>query len=354
MAGDPHEASAEAARSGTNGRMTAPDGPFLRRLFLCTILSALAIGILWSTPNAAQAFPGTQACIGAPSDQPAATYSETRQFVDAQSWWTTTPGQSGTNFGHAHVGACIPERESLSGATFPLDIKLQLHDNPARPSSSVYPGLSIVLKGTDYEITNKQFAFLGWSCPVGTCVQWVHYDVPLAAFGHSGLQEVRFRFLVDEPDGNRMIANMNWQVTINNGKSVADVTRQPYLRGKGWYTGSGYCESAVRSVPLPDTPVAQPYSPIVSQVWHGEPTDLQVTGHTNRLDADFHAGIPGTTLADVPAAAATDAAAGAFGPAALTVPTLSSGTHKLLGRADCADPRGSTNAGVLVFPVQVA
>ena len=308
----------------------------MRRLLL------LVVGILLTLPTAAHAFPGTQACIGAPADQPAATYSETRQFVDAQSWWTTTPGQAGTNFGHAHVGACVPERENMSGTSFPLDIKLQLHDNPANPSSTVYPGLSIVLKGTDYEITQQKFTFLGWSCPVGTCVKWVHYDVPLSAFGHSGLQEIRFRFFVDEPDGNRMIANMNWQTTISNGKKLADVTREPYLRGKGWYTNAGYCESSLRTVPIPDAPVAQPYAPVVSQVWHGASDDLQVTGHVNRLDADFHSDIPGTTLED---------SSGPFGPAALSVPFLASGVHKLLGRADCADPRGSTNAGVLVFPV---
>jgi hypothetical protein len=299
----------------------------------------LAAAFIALAPGSAQAFPGEQACIGAPADQPVATYAETRHFVDAQAWWTTTPGQSGSDFGHAHVGACIPERETLSGDTFPLDIKLQLHDNPANPASTVYPGLTIVLKGTDYEIPHKKFAFLGWSCPVGTCTRWVHYDVPLSAFEHSGLQEVRFRFFVDEPDGDRMTASMNWQATIENGQSRKDVTRQPYLRGKGWYTGAGYCESSLRSVPLPDAPVAS-YQPTVSQVWHGASNDLPVTGHVNRLDANFHAGVAGVSLAD---------GRGPFSPAPLSI-DAGAGPHRLLGRADCDDPRGSTNSGVLVVP----
>ena len=310
----------------------------MRRLTLILTLFVVLVG---AAPAAGSA--GSQACIGAPPDQPAASYAQSRQFVDAQSWWTTTPGKGGSNFGHAHVGACLPEREQLSGSSFPLDVKLQLHDNPARPLSTVYPGLSIVVKGTDYEVTNKKFTLLGWSCPVGNCVKWVHYDLPLSAFNHSGLQEVRFRFFVDEPEGNRMIANMNWQTYINNGRSLANVSRQPYLRGKGWYTGAGYCESSVRSVPLPDAPVAS-YAPTVAQVWHGTSDDLQVTGHVNRLDADFHNGIPGTTLADGP---------GPFDPAfPLSIPA-GPGMHRLLGRADCNDPRGSTNTGVLTVPFMV-
>lgn len=86
----------------------------------------------------ATASPGRQACIGAPADHPPAAYDETRQFVDFQAWWRTTQGQAGTDFGHAHVGACIPEREQMQGATIPLDIRLVLHDNPAKRTDQ-YP-----------------------------------------------------------------------------------------------------------------------------------------------------------------------------------------------------------------------
>jgi hypothetical protein len=40
--------------------------------------------------------------------------------VDFQSSWRTSPGEAGTDFGHAHVGGCIPEREKMQGETIPL------------------------------------------------------------------------------------------------------------------------------------------------------------------------------------------------------------------------------------------
>ena len=292
----------------------------------------------------ATASPGRQACIGAPADQPPAAYDETRQFVDFQAWWRTTQGQAGTDFGHAHVGACIPEREQMQGATIPLDIRLVLHDNPAKRTDQ-YPGLSIVVKGKTQETTIKKQNYPGWTCPVGTCTKWFHYDLAQSAFNNSGLQEIRLRFFIDEPDGNRMIASANWQAYINNGKSKGDVTRQPYLRAKGWYTGAEYCEASLRSA-LPDEAVPSSWRPTVAQVWHGTAADMPVSGHDNRFDADNHEGIPGTLLV---------VGSGPYGPATLNVPveSMSAGTHKLNMRADCADPRGSTNSGVLVLPLKV-
>lgn len=73
---------------------------------------------------------------------------------------------------------------------------------------------------------------------------------------------------------------------------------------------------------------------------------MPVSGHDNRFDADNHEGIPGTLLV---------VGSGPYGPATLNVPveSMSAGTHKLNMRADCADPRGSTNSGVLVLPLKV-
>ncbi|MDX6706923.1 MAG: hypothetical protein QOI48_2769 [Solirubrobacteraceae bacterium] len=307
------------------------------------LIAGVLLAAVVATP--AMASSGQQACVGAPIDQPAGSYNETRQFVDFQSWWKTTPGKAGTDFGHVHVGACIPEREQMVGATIPLDVRLVLHDNPAKKTNQ-YPGLSIVVKGKSQETTIAKQNYPGWTCPVGTCTKWFHYDLPQSAFDDSGLQEIRFRFFVDEPDGSRMIASANWQTYINNGKAEGDVTRQPYLRAKGWYSGAGYCEASFRSA-LPDGPVPAIWSATVAQVWHGTSADLPVSGFDNRFDADNHAAIAGTVL---------NVGSGPFGPAALNVPagSLLAGTHKLNMRADCADPRGSTNSGVLVLPFRVA
>jgi hypothetical protein len=67
----------------------------------CALLAAVV-------PATATASAGRQACSGGPPDQPTPAYDETRQFVDFQSWWRTSPGEAGTDLGHAHVGACIP------------------------------------------------------------------------------------------------------------------------------------------------------------------------------------------------------------------------------------------------------
>jgi len=235
----------------------------------------------------------------------------------------------------------------MQGSTIPLDIRLILHDNAARTNTQ-YPGLSIVLKGNSQETTIKKMNYPGWTCPVGTCERWVHYDLPQSAFVDSGLQEIRFRFFVDEPDGNRMVASGNWQTYVNNGTARADVTRQAYLRAKGWYTGAGYCETSVRSVPIPDGIISTPtWNPIAAQVWHGTTADLPVTSYDNRFDTEVHAGIPGTLLAS---------GTGSSLPAPLHVPvsSLAGGTHKLNSRANCDDPRGSTNSGVMVVPFRAA
>ncbi len=300
----------------------------MRRLSLLAGFAAVAAaGVVHFSDSPARAAPDPSSCVG---------YAESRQFVDAQSWWTTTPGKTGSNFGHLHVGGCIPERETLTG-TVPLDIRVVLHNNPGK----LLP-ISVVLKTTATETTIAKLAVpTGFSCPVGTCALWLHYDLNTASFDRSGLQEIRYRAFVDEPDGNRMIASLNYQTSVSNGKTVSNVTRLPYPRGKGWYTGAGYCEARMLTVPLPDAPISS-WSPRVWSRWHGTTTDLPVTGHDIRLDADFHAGIPGTILKK---------GAGEFEGTVSTGP-LAAGTHKLSVRSDCADPRGSTNSGVLVITVR--
>ena len=268
-----------------------------------------------------------------------ASYPEARQFVEAQAWWTRTPGQAGRDFGHLHVGACLPERETLRGVVT-LDVRLILHDNPGR-----FAYLALVLKGTDDETTVSKHELPGFSCPVGTCERWLAVPLDTSQFGQAGLQEIRLRAFVDEPDRERMHASLNWQAYIDNGKAQAAVSRRAYLRGKGWYTGAGYCEPDLVSVPLPDGPVSGVWSPHLRIVDHGSSADLPVTRHSVRLDPDVHNGIPGTILRE---------GAGPWeGRLAIDTTQLANGPHKLFLRAECADPRGSTNAGVLIVTFMV-
>lgn len=267
-----------------------------------------------------------------------AGYAEHRQFVDAQSWWLRTPGRSGTSFGHVHLGGCIPEREVQRG-TIGLDVRLVLHDNPGKVAEAV-----LVTKTNSSEVTRIHDRSLrGLTCPRGTCERWMHWNVPLSWFDRSGLQEIRYRAYVDVPDGNRMIVSLNFQTTIVNGRSRSTFSRMPYLRAKGWYTRSGYCEASLRE-PLPDAAVPWSHRFPVAVVDHGS-GDLNPTHAIALRDADFHAGIPGVRYAE---------SNGPLGVRAVPFAAFAPlGRHKALVRADCRDPRGSTNSGVLVFPYTV-
>lgn len=277
-------------------------------------------------------------------------YAEPRTFVESQDWWFTLPGANGNDFGHAHLGACIPERETFSGAgtTIPLDIRLILHNNPARPSHTSLPYASVVVKGADYETTVKKLPDLGWSCPIGTCTRWHHYDLPISVFKHSGLQEVRFRWFIPEPDGNQMHTSVNWQLYVQNGTSTQNVTRRAYPRFKGWYTGAGYCESSQTSVPLPDRPLTAPWTPQMWMEWDGDSADLPPSRHIIALDPDAHADPPvqGTVLRQ---------GSGSYvGPVTIDPATLAPGPHRLVARTECDDvEQGSVNAGVQVIRFEV-
>src|SRR5438128_4314177 len=76
---------------------------------------------------------------------------------------------------------------------------------------------------------------------------------------------------------------------------------------------------------------------------HGAIDDLPVTAYSVRLDPDFHADPmnEGTVLRD---------GLGEFPEQDVPIDTslLPDGQHRLFLRADCDDPRGSSNSGVLV------
>ncbi|MGN7147475.1 hypothetical protein ACTHQ6_00590 [Arthrobacter sp. SAFR-179] len=323
----------------------------------CTVMPALGSG----TAKAAAGL-----CIGAPPAD-GTVYQETRQFVDTQSWWMPDTDQANnpiTNTGHAHMGACIPERETISSGNVTVNVRMILHDNPGTADY-----VAMVFKTADRE-TTVQKCYLrasaqDFSCPgpagsgtgdftcTGTCERWLTFSWPISAFNHSGLQEVRFRGFVEEPDGNSMRTNFNWQLNIQNGKSASDVSRDAFLRGKGWYTHAGYCEAALR-VPLPDGPVSGIWSPLADLASHGDGS-RPATHSFISIDPDFHAvpANPGIVLWDSAGAYGPDPSGA--GPVSIDTRTLANGVHKLHLRTSCRDDKlGSTNSGVTVVPFIVA
>ena len=209
-----------------------------------------------------------------------------------------------------------------------------MHENPGRLAD-----ISVVLKGTDYEITTAKVPPDKRRC-ASTCEQWITVRLNPAKFRRSGLQEVRFRVFVDEPDGKVMHASLNWQLYVDNDKPRSDVSRYPYLRGKGWYTDFGYCEAGMLTRPLPDAPVRGNLTLRMRQVDHG-PDDVDPSTHVVALDADAHAGIPGTVLSQGPGPLATTS---------FTIDTtkLPDGPHRLVQRVSC-ESGDHINSGVLVL-----
>jgi hypothetical protein len=263
-------------------------------------------------------------------------------FAEAQAWWKPNPGTTGgKDFGHVHVGACIPERNTLSADTT-IPVTVILHENPG-----TLQDISLVFKTDESETTVAKVAPGFRTCPVtDTCSTTVNVPVDISKFDRSGLQEIRFRVYVEEPDGNVMHSSLTFQTTIQNGKTVNNVGRMPYLRSKGWYTDYGYCEADVLSVPLPDEPISGVWNVTVQQVDHGEEGDVAPSHHSVRLDANAHLGIEGTVLSDGP------------GPLrertfAIDTRELSNGTHRLVQRVDCArDNQVNSGVSVLQFTVR--
>jgi len=221
----------------------------------------------------------------------------------------------------------MPYKQVVSGI-ITLDVRLILHENPGTVTS-----VNPVLK-TDSQELSLPKTYLDWTC-TGTCERWVRLTVDTRLSNYDGVQEIRIRTFVDEPDGNEMHASVNTLVDVQNGDPENPIDRRAYQRFKGWYTGSGYCEPDILT-DLPIGPIAS-WSPTVQALDHGASDDLAVSRYVVSLDANVHKGIPGTVLLS---------GEGELQPTTLDLSGLASGTHRLSIRAECDDPRGSTNVGV--------
>ncbi len=303
-------------------------------------------------------------CLGAPPDEPSGgVYAERRRFVESQGWWVPGAGQPDTkdsNHGHVHAGACLPERQTLDARLRPtvtLWVRVVLHDNPtaSRDPDKFYA--SLVFKTPKQEQTVEKRSLVGLGPCAGTCSTWVRFTHELSSFEQTGLEEMRIRTFVPErprttaPTGPvQQNTSLNWQVrVVGTGRPPSDVTRQPYLRGKGWYTHSLYCEAAYLSVPVPSSPLSGVWSPQVQLDTHSSDESQPVSHVGAWVDPDFHASPPveGRVLLD---------RAGTLPATRLRIDTtkLSNGVHRLHLRSDCRDGvMRSTNSGVLVVPFRV-
>jgi hypothetical protein len=260
-------------------------------------------------------------------------YPEGRIFMEAQSWWTQTEGQPGTDFGHAHVGTCFPYNVQVSGVLV-FDVRIKMHHNPG----------TLVQMKPHIETPTGTVAFpqphLNWTPVDGTGEIWQRVWIDTTLVPYDGLQELRLWTQVREPDGNEMHVSTGWQLDLANGGRPVLAYRAQGLamtEGRGWYTGVEYTVARFSSL-FPVT---------VSGTWVFN-VDLKpgaggipVTAHEVRVDSDAHAGIPGIVV--------KQGAGEYIGPVSIDTTQLSNGYHRLFLKADAAASSGSTNSGVMVL-----
>lgn len=274
---------------------------------------------------------------GMPDPVACTGYPEHRVFLESQGWWVQTPGQSGTDFGHVHVGMCFPQAQRVSG-TVTLDVRLTMHHN-AGTLARLYGGIETDTGGHD--LWNVP---VGLTCPHDTCVRWVQLQVDTPRVPVDGRVEWRFRPQVKTTDGLNFTPSTGWQTYLANGggRPSVDYRSRDEAIARGWYDGAGYANASIMSVPL--APLAGTWS---SNVILDRGSDgIPITSHGIYIDPDFHHGDEGIVVRE---------GSGPYrGTVTINAASLSPGAHRLVLRADARDPRGSTNSGLLVIVFYVA
>jgi hypothetical protein len=294
-----------------------------RRPLPAILLSLLIVGITvpWAASTASAAI-DRLACTG---------YPQKRIFLESQSWWYRTPGKTGTNHGHVHVGTCFPHAQTVAGV-LRFDVRVILHGNPGTLTH-----LNAGIAGEWGSIRSAAIS-PNWRCGLGTCTRWFTVSVDTRKVPRDGRQEFRFRAQVKEPDGKEMVASTGWLARLNNGKTIQHYRSSWSSEARGWYTGTGYANASIETQPM--TALRGIWYPKVRMTPGSG--GIPVTSYRAILDPDFHAGIPGKLIRS---------GAGSF-RGALTIDTrkLTNGNHKLVLIADAAAPVGSTNRGLMVVP----
>lgn len=270
-------------------------------------------------PGAARATPDPLTCAG---------YVEQRVFLDSQSWWVTTPGKDGKDFGHLHTSLCFPLHQQVKGV-IPLDIRLTMHENPGRLRSLT---VQVFTDSGATVVAKKEFK-PALTCEM-TCAWWVHLEADTTKVPFDGRQEWRIRPRVEEPDGKTMVGSTSYQAYLSNGRPRNDYRSYDLIQGKGWYTGASYAIARLDS--------GFPFAP-VRGLWRitfrCESDGPPVQGCFALIDPDFHKGDFGMVLMRSKAAY----------KGGLTIDTtqLTNGPHRLVIRTDAPNPAGSTNSGLL-------
>ena len=294
-------------------------------------------------------FAGVMAGTGSAwaADPDCSVYSEPRIFLEAQSWWLQTPGATGTDFGHVHVGTCFPYLQDVS-ASVPFDIQVKLHNNPGR----LYQ-VDVQAFNDAYGVKLLTSTDPGFTCPTGDCTLTYHLDAPTTGLAVGGLTEFRVRATVRTPDGNDFLATDGWLAYVRNGTTSVDThyLAPNITEARGWYglpgtDGLGYENARLRS-PVPTAALSGTWTPEVETLPGAGPSS-PVTHTLVTIDPAFHDMPPDRGKVQLDQT-------GAFrGPIAVDTTQLANGPHKLVVASSADNPnRGSTQSGVMVIPFTV-
>ena len=310
----------------------------MRRRLLLTVTAAISLIPVWPVGQAGGIGPDASTCAG---------YLEPRVFLESQGWWITQPGQTGTNFGHLHVGTCFPLNQQVWGIV-PFDVRIVMHMNPG----TVFHIQPLLCTGTGATGCVKYDEVpLNLTCDPMiqmTCTYWVHYDWNTLLYPYDGRTSFRFRTEAREPDGNVLRASDEWQAVISNpGKPISNFSPAGLVGGKGWYSIAEYSSAWIdKGYPQPTS------SGLWKLTFHCASTVSTLAPALKEclvtVDPNFHEGIDGTVLyrgtSKQPVTLSIDLSK--FAP----------GAHSLVIRAETVvnAPAGtSTKAGLLKVPFTV-
>ena len=159
----------------------------------------------------------------------------------------TTPGQSGTDFGHVHIGACLPSEQRVSG-TVHLDIRVIVHDGQGATFDRIEP----VIKTDAIETTlGSYIGCKGTTIEHGTVTCWQGLDIDTTRYDVDGRNELRLRAWSRTPDGNQIHVSLNTMWDVRNGKfAVLDPLNGSVRAGNMW-SAAGATRAAIAGLLMP-------------------------------------------------------------------------------------------------------
>lgn len=182
-------------------------------------------------------------------------------------------------------------------------------------------------------------------CPGGqdvnvACEWWIGIDVPIGSL--SGYEELRFRFFVDQPNGERQFGSTGWNAWFNGG--TGQYRTPPFLEARGWYTGTGYENASFRSlVPYPDTPISGTWT--FNGVMDTGSGGIAVQDHGVHVDARFNKDDFGIIFKQ---------GSGSYrGNVSIDTTRLTNGVHCLALRTSSVSHNGGTDTGIMQIPFKV-